>query len=241
MTEESIAKAITYNANCAANSLDFMLWGAFSQPFAETDGLFISYSVPREELGLFKGGVPGDIDILAIPFKDNEPLSAYAMAIEVKVTRPTLAKPSKNANKLGSTQTLGLVAAGFPLVGLLHVCMPEKTPSDLLTPIPFLTEPYISSGNQKDCMLMDLFPVAVAERQQGRLTSLNLPSWIGIHAFGISSNKEGEMTGCTVGYSRKGSINPGFSSLTVGLSENFLKRKTAEIHRMFWYHKDALA
>jgi hypothetical protein len=45
-------------------------------------------------------GQPGDIDILALPLVDDQVAADKAFAIEVKILRPTLERPARNANRL---------------------------------------------------------------------------------------------------------------------------------------------
>src|SRR5688572_19878829 len=88
-------------------------------------GFHIAQNIYRSEMGFSDDSKPGDFDVIIIPFSEDKILFERTAAFEVKVIRPTKANPRRNANSFGTEQTLGLVNDGFPLVGLLHICMTE--------------------------------------------------------------------------------------------------------------------
>ena len=199
LNEHTIVKLIASDEQAAWPSLDFMLNGAFNSGGYLTgvrksgiEGLFVAPEVSRNELNLEPNMIPGDIDLLVIPYKANRKLYHKAMAVEVKVVKPTLIKPSRNANSLGKRQVEGLANDGFPYVGLLHIVMPEPLPEHLFTTLPLLkagvhsSELFNAEGNPKFTHKADLFPIFGANRQFGRMKKLDLPEYVGTSSFGVS-------------------------------------------------------
>src|SRR5215212_3882865 len=125
LDEHGIINLLVVDTLCAFRCLDFMLASSNTRHAHREDGFFLSLEVKREELQLEANKIPGDIDLLMIPWKGNQNLCDVAMAVEVKIVRPTVANPSRNANSFGTRQVKGLISDGFPYVGLLHVITPE--------------------------------------------------------------------------------------------------------------------
>ncbi|MDX5346230.1 MAG: hypothetical protein LPJ89_06715 [Hymenobacteraceae bacterium] len=134
--------------------------------------------------------------------------------------RPTRTKPSRNANSLGVTQLNGLISDGFPLVGLIHICMPEPLNNKELLTIPFATKPLDvdnPEGNKGifDDMVnvsYDWFPIFSTDSQMKRLLSYDIPKYAGISAVGLNFYSNGKMGihTCSQDYwgFQKGYFNP---------------------------------
>jgi len=85
-----------------ANLTCFVSQSALPYPeFPYNQAALVATNVARKKLGLNPNQKPGDIDILLLPTKDGIILREKFIAIEVKIIRQTLEKPSKNANSLG--------------------------------------------------------------------------------------------------------------------------------------------
>jgi len=98
------------------------------EEFFEIKGAYVGNMILREELGFKNGGKSGDFDIIVIPYSENTIHFERTGVFEVKLVKPTLKNPGRNANSLGLTQTLGLIKDGFPFVGLMHASVTEPLP-----------------------------------------------------------------------------------------------------------------
>lgn len=196
----------------------FILKTAFpcpEHPFSQN--VWVAANVLREAVGLSPGQKPGDIDILIVPDGPMGPQLDKVMAAEVKIVRPTLANPGRNANSYGRSQASGLLRDGFPFVGLLHLVLPEPLPSEYLFDVPHIAprpgqngEPILTGETSK----VDFFPRIAAERQQLRLEALDLPQAIAFTSIGIQLSEENSrLFSHTLGHSRTGLRNFNTSSV----------------------------
>jgi hypothetical protein len=178
LTEPELVRFLMEDFRVFRWTLDFMLRGAFEHvgpvfihPKPNFDSILIALEVPRNELGLNADQSPGDIDMLMIPRNGSENLYDKTMAVEVKIVRPTIEQPSRNANSLGETQSNKLVKGGFPYVGLLHLIIPEPSPEYLLSEVDVLSAnvpkgmPVPPPRKEK----IDFFPIYATERQDSIL------------------------------------------------------------------------
>lgn len=195
-----------------SNTIHFALDTAFphpEHPFAQD--VLVVLNVPRQVLGLARDRKPGDVDLLIVPVNDDV-LVDRTIAIEAKVVRPTISKPSRNVNTMGRQQTLGRLEDGFPFVGLLHMAVPESLPADLHSRIPLKSWELGEDGEQKDTgevVLVDPFPLASARRQEGRLQTLELPPAAAYKSIGFGLSQDGEaFHSCTTCEQRSGEKNP---------------------------------
>ena len=195
-----------------ANILHTALESAFpppdQHPYAQD--VLVGIEIKREKLGLAAGQRPGDIDLLVVPLQGDRPSAKKAIAIEVKIVRPTLRKPGKNADTTGSDQARGLLHDGFPYVCLLHLCAPEPLPKALHWSLPYVEhEPGVGLVETGRRLLIDPFPLMSAPRQEGRLRALGLPAEIGYTAIGLPLTKDGQgFSGCTFGENHLAQLNP---------------------------------
>lgn len=200
--------------------MSFMVMGAYRFPDYDDRlvRLKVAINVDRMRLGLDPNSKPGDIDILAIPVWNDIPEFNKTIAIEVKISRPTIAKPSKSPSSLGATQARGLFSDGFPYCGLLHLVVAEPLPESLKLPIPIMSNKVDADGNLQETgetQLSDLFGCYSTDRQFGRLETLGLPVNIGLCSMSvdISENGRGRMVmGVGFGHNRFPGINPEVSN-----------------------------
>lgn len=173
-------------------------------------GVYFSKMVQRNELKLERTGKPGDFDILLIPYEGKDILFERTGVIEVKVVRPTIKNPSRNANSFGITQINGLIEDGFPLIGLIHICVPEPTPKNDCSQIKYLSD---KARNSEDYELVkyDWFPHSAVKNQKRRLISFNLPTFVNLYSSSLSFRENGS---CELGHDleidigEKGDFNP---------------------------------
>jgi hypothetical protein len=178
-----------------SNLTGFALRGAFhSLEHCYARDVLVAVNVPRQLLGLDAKGCPGDIDLLLVPLGDSL-MADRAIGIEVKVVRPTMENPSRNANSTGQKQALGLVRDGFPFVGLAHICIPERLPDELHLRVPWMSTKFGPKGEVQMLdkhMNVDPFPLICAQRQFGRLRAMNLPREVGYKVLSVELSRDGQ-------------------------------------------------
>jgi len=114
--------------------------------------------------------VPGDIDILVIPYTPEELILSRILAIEVKAVRGKFSRQGKSPNSYGFSQAAGLKAAGFPYVAVAHLIVSDESPMPAWRPTPLAR----AIGNfgrlsELDEALVDCLPVDLADRTYGRM------------------------------------------------------------------------
>lgn len=71
---------------------------------------------------------PGDIDLLVIPYCEDQLIISETLAIELKVVRATFAKQGKSPNDFGFSQASALVEYGLPYTALAHLIISDSSP-----------------------------------------------------------------------------------------------------------------
>jgi len=217
-SEAAVVAQVVSDRRALAGAIGFALGHSFEA------GIWLATAIDRSELGLPPDRRPGDIDLLALPEDAGALHIGRAIAIEVKVVRPTFERPARNANSLGVTQALGLLADGFPFVGLLHISVPGPLPPEHHLTIPHLSGqfgPDLKPIETGQTSTFDPFPLYSAERQLGRLDSLGLPAAVAYGSIAYSLSSDGtRIVGNTIGYEREGQRNPAASRV---LQEDIVK------------------
>lgn len=188
LEESQVINLILQKAKCTYGNLDYF-WEVTNVPRAADlnfDTYYIAKEILRTELGFEKDQKPGDFDILIIPSNKGKMYYEFSSAFELKVVRPTNKNYRKNSTSLGSTQTLGLIQDGFPLVGLIQVCMNEPINPAQLQYLPNL-------DNLNEIFTFDPFPLYSIDTQYQRVLKTDLPKYVGINIFGLSFDKNGNM------------------------------------------------
>lgn len=189
------------------NKINFNLFSnLLSKPigydiFQEYTGFYIAINVLRERLGFTQNEKPGDFDILIIPHSTNKIFFNRTCAIEVKVVRPTRENPKKAPNSNGYTQVQGLIKDGFPLVGLIHICMTEPLLENERQNIKFhlmpldVDNPYNNKEFLKNTtnLKLDMFSWFSAENQMKRLISKEIPKYVGLCTIGANISSTGNL------------------------------------------------
>lgn len=190
------------------------------EEFHEYLGFYIAKNILRKDLGFNAKDKPGDFDVLIIPYTNKKVFFERTAAYEVKIVRPTNKNPKKASNSLGVTQLKGLIQDGFPLVSLLHICMPEPILKEERFKTKFCTIPANSGIPLKNNKLednlidvsMDTFPWHGADLQMKRLISQDIPKFAGIAAYGLSltQNDNYVLTTCSYNFAhfQAGYFNP---------------------------------
>lgn len=174
-------------------------------------GYYVKENILRTHLNFDKGSKPGDFDVIIIPFRGELVFFNRAAVYEIKVVRPTRAKPSKNANSLGLTQLNGLISDGFPFVGLIHICMPEPLTDEEKLKILMHEKVFNDYSNYKNNRSIDQFGNYSCDKQMQRLLNLSIPKFAGIAAYSLELYERGLYIGsCSQSYLdyQKGYFNP---------------------------------
>ena len=120
----------------------------------------------------------------------------------MKIARPPKTKWNKEPRRDGTTQVWAMIDDGFPLIGLMHICMPtqalkheEKTVVKVKPN--WLDDTVPGSHPSKDETVevrFDHFPAVSSEHQMRRMMLLGLPKFVGLKCFGLSRTKDGSYT-----------------------------------------------
>ena len=92
-------------------------------------GVLVRPIVPT---GLLAPGVanPGDVDLLVIPYEQDELVLDRVLAMEIKAIRATFVRQGRSPNDYGFSQANALTDLGFPFVALTHLIVSDTSPAD---------------------------------------------------------------------------------------------------------------
>lgn len=183
-----------------------IFFGALCAPFDDDDyrsytGFLIAQCIDRKELKLPEDRKPGDIDILAIPYKEDEILYERAAAYEVKVVRPTRSNMKRRPNSFGTKQIIGYIDDGFPFVSAVHIAMTEPLLEQELHQIPLILQG-IGDGNPPadappleayEMMGADWFPYYAEDNHRRRMVSSGIPKYVGLHIESWNEDSNGSL------------------------------------------------
>ncbi|WP_211253623.1 hypothetical protein [Alkanindiges illinoisensis] len=136
---------------------------------------------------------PGDIDLLIIPYEDNQLIVSKTLAIELKIIRAKFTKQAKSPNDFGFSQAIGLLKAGFPYVAVAHLIISDHSPKDYWREVGMAQVLNTDTGAAKWLGLSkkDMMPIDLMTRAYGRLKA-NCPNEnIGLLASYIDKNNSG--------------------------------------------------
>lgn len=113
---------------------------------------------------------PGDIDLLIIPYENNELVLERVLAVEVKAVRAKFSRPSKSPNEFGFSQASSLLDLGFPYVAVAHLIISDTSPQERWCEM--MTARVLDrEGNVEElgCEKIDPLPGILTDRTFGRL------------------------------------------------------------------------
>lgn len=168
-------------------------------------------NIPRIDLGLSRDGQPGDVDLLIVPYRGKEVHVSKAAALEIK--RLSLKRPrwDKTTDRYGITQAKGLIEAGFPYVGILHLIVHANGPAENFqeTSTYRIVDREDHAVFEQD-VLTDMTGWRTSERQLGRLLAQNPDPVIGLNCVSVAdvtlNGRPGVMVGMPNG--RPATRNP---------------------------------
>jgi hypothetical protein len=218
------------------------------EEYYKINGLYIAHMIPREELGFAKNKQPGDFDIVIIPYSEMGIHFERTGVYEVKVVRPTVKKPTRNANSLGITQVNGLITDGFPFVGLMHISITEPLPEELKQTIKLCTLPVGDNTKFEEGKTLEDYTVDIkadhfswysVDKQLKRLISAGIPKHVALDCYGLNLTERGNYTLTCVSthlqsYS-SGYFNPHATADTIKKIRNhFITFRDRYIDRPVW-------
>lgn len=232
MTEPEVIRFIVDRIECHAGNLD-IFWettNASRRKIEKINSYYIATEIPREKLGLPTDQKPGDIDVLIIPATDEKVYFEYTAAFEVKIVRPTNRNIKKNSCSLGVTQTYGLIDDGFPLVGLLHVCMNAPILPEGLQTLPLHDELGIRE------IVIDTFPLYSVNLQYQRILKSDLPKYVGVKVISLSFSSPYESVSyrsSEFDHYQYGYFNPHERSETInGIRNHFIANRDCYVRKV---------
>lgn len=176
-------------------------------------GVFVSPIVPTNALatGYTK---PGDVDLLIVPYWEDELILDQTLAIEIKAIRANYANQGKSPNGLGFTQAKGLMNIGFPYVGVGHLIVSDKSPPEMWRPM-HCARILDEHGAVEMLPIVDVdwMPMHLTERAFGRLQAASDEPCIGLCAAYMGA-EEGDL------YSGKSTWYPNCASAAKNPSTN---------------------
>ena len=165
--EEYIVAKIVANMNIAARWFSSIMPNHYFESGLYS-GLMITTSVPS--IGIDPNiYFPGDIDILAIPYDEDDLVLSETVAIEIKVLRGEKRRPGKSPNKFGYSQARALLNHGFPYVAVGHVVVTDDPLDDLDGGMLAASMGEDGVITKVDVCKVDMFENSLAKREFGRL------------------------------------------------------------------------
>lgn len=208
------------------------------EEYLKYEKYFIITGVLRHRIGFTNKTKPGDYDIIIIPASNEKIYFERTAAAEIKIARPTRSNQNKSSKSMGSTQTLGILQDGFPIVGLTHICMPESLSLEERIPMKFILGGVGKTGDkrtieerEKFIHPVDYLPSKSAENQMRRMISAGLPKYVGLKALGIKQTKDKRFAlQISLEYSRfeAAYFNPNLKKQTILKVKNFYDKNKAE-------------
>jgi hypothetical protein len=190
--ERELVRYILNEVSSLYNYFNFVVEPSIGPiPRPDWDFIFLA-EVPRVWLGLAPRGQPGDIDVIIVPTWKGVPRPDLSCAVEVK--RLALRGPNwtKNVDRYGATQAVGLLRAGFPFVGILHLVVnrpgPEIYHQTLLQARIIDDMDHVEFIGER---LVDMTGYYAAERQLQRMIDHPMPECIGLNAVALTHRPNG--------------------------------------------------
>lgn len=187
MTEQELVREILFGSSRLYEFFGFAMTDVHGLRAEDGWNYLFFGNLLRMDIGLSRLGQPGDIDVLIIPHRDGKLHIDKTAAIEVK--RLSLRSPrwDKSTDRLGITQANGLLEAGFPYVGLLHLIVhaegPVQNHRSMLTARVLDADGRISFEGEHTS---DMTGTISCERQLGRLLAHNPDRSIGLNCVSLS-------------------------------------------------------
>jgi hypothetical protein len=196
--------------------LGFLFVGLLGDRFVympKPSGMLFAVNVPTA-LITTKIRVPGDIDILIVPYHGADLILDQVTAIEVKVIRAKHAAAGRSPNRLGFSQAHGLLDAGFPYAALLHVMVSDVSPSAEWVKLKGFRVVNSETGEvvEDEDVFSDPLPSILMDRGIGRLNAGRSKPELGIGCIYTEAHQSKPETQMNTGFylpeAEEASLNP---------------------------------
>lgn len=231
-SERELISEILYGSSRLYEFFGFVMTDVHDMRSEDGWGYLFYGNVPRIDLGLPQHGQPGDIDVLIVPHRDGSVHLSKAAAVEVK--RLSLKGPrwDKSSDRYGITQANGLLEAGFPYAGVLHLIVhadgPKENWQETLTYRVVDREDHAVFEEQLET---DMTGWRTAERQLGRLLAQQPNPAIGLNCVWLADfarpSNEGVLVGMPNG--RPATLNPRASRTCLEGVAAFMRRMKSDV------------
>lgn len=137
--------------------------------------------------------MPGDVDMLIIPYTKRTINFSQSLAIEAKVIRASFEKQNKSPNQFGFSQAKGLLNIGFPYVAVMHIIVSDISPSQSWQEI------LVGTVQSNDTIVgltkcfSDPLPIKLLDRALGRLIHHRTDEHIGVLAHYVATRQHNGM------------------------------------------------
>jgi len=164
-----------------------LLFPEYFDSMPENSGVLIRGFVDTDKI-LNHISYPGDIDLLVIPYHENELILSRTLAIELKIVRATFIKQGKSPNQYGFSQSQALLDAGFPYTAVGHLIISDDSPREHWRDVLSTT---IVNGETGECSKLesvqtDMLPADLINRSFGRLKANRVNPNIGCFSSYLS-------------------------------------------------------
>lgn len=173
---------------------------------------------------------PGDIDLLVIPYENDELVVSETLVIELKAVRAKFAKQGKSPNKFGFSQAKAMLSHGFPYCAVGHLITSDASPEDSWRKILMTRVIDADAGTVEDPWetSADLLPADLIDRCFSRLCANCDDDYLGLVAAYVKGK------GVWTPSSRPARKNPNIASATVeaiaACYEKRFRRFTLQVH-----------
>lgn len=206
--------------------------------WAEYAGFYVGKYIAGGEMAVAGGRRAGQMDMIFIPYSKARLFVERAAVFVVRVARPEFSLARSGPRSLGGVQVMERIREGFPLVGLLHVCLPRPLePAQqhwvkmAKVPLPAGWQPGdgvpVVAGNELAFARYDWLPAFAVDNQMQRMILAGLPKFAGINAVAITQIAGGGrhlVTSAAYQAFKPGYFNPGMKAETLlGIEKHFLK------------------
>lgn len=193
----------------------------------QDSGVFICPVVKTSELFLHVTR-PGDIDLLVLPYEEDELVLERVLAIEVKAVRASFSNQGRSPNEYGFSQAFALLEIGFPYVAVAHLIVSDSSPEEYWKQMA-VAKVIDREGNVRllEDQRVDYMPHALIDRSFGRLKKNCSLQDVGLISAYIHSRLFGtEPYGRMISFPevRRATLNPNFNRTTLDRVAVFFER-----------------
>lgn len=137
--------------------------------------------------------MPGDVDMLIIPYTKRTINFSQSLAIEAKVIRASFEKQNKSPNQFGFTQAAGLLNIGFPYAAVMHIIVSDISPSQSWQEMLVGTVQSDETISGLTECFADPLPLKLLDRALGRLVHHRTDEHIGVLAHYVATRHHNDM------------------------------------------------